>query len=216
MKDFDPAPWNNRCVIAQGYAVSSKSSELLDLGGPTLGVIFDGDGGWQLPLGAWVQVRGTIVQRSDRPVFIPDPNEPIMQGIPVPAGTDIEQARKRWVIEHATASVLRAPEQVEAELMDRLGQAVELRGMLWSRNGQWWFVHDGVDMHIERAGDLGVEQHHGQAVTLVGTLSRRELPRIDQLGIVAKPELAEAFVLRVDAIAAHPAWKLEACPAEGG
>jgi hypothetical protein len=210
MTSFDPAPWNNRCVIAEGYAVSSKSSEMLDLGGPTLGVIFDGAGGWQVPLGAWVQVRGTVVQRSDLPVFIQDPNEPIMQGMPVPPGTDLEQARKRWVIEHATVSLLRAPEQVEAELMQRLGESVALRGISWSRNGQWWFVHDGVDMHIERARDLDIE--HGQAVTLVGSLSRKNLPRIDQLGITDKPELVEAFLLRVDAIEAHPAVKLEACP----
>jgi hypothetical protein len=214
MTTFDPASWNNRCVLAEGYAVSSKSSEMLDLGGPTLGVIFDGDGRWQVPLGAWVRVRGTVVERSDLPVFIQDPNEPIMQGMPVPPGTDLEQARKRWVIEHATVSLLRALEQVEAELMDQGEKPVELRGMLWSRNGQWWFAHDGVDMHIERAPDLDVEQHHGRAVTLVGTLSRQKLPRIDQLGISDKPELAEAFVLRVDAIEAHPAWKLEACPDE--
>jgi hypothetical protein len=212
MQDFDPSPWNNRCVIAQGYAVASKSSEMLDLGGPTLGVIFDGDGGWQVPLGAWVQVRGTVVQRSDLPVFVEDPNAPIMQGIPVPEGTDLEQARKRWVIEHATVSMLRAPAQVEAELEDKLGKQVALRGILWSRNGLWWFVHDGVEMHFERARDLDVERHHGQAVTLVGTLLRRNMPRIDQLGIISKPELADAFVVRVDAIEAHPAWKLEACP----
>jgi uncharacterized protein YdeI (BOF family) len=216
MNHFDPAPWNNRCVIAEGYAVSSKSSELLDLGGPTIGVIFDGDGGWQVPHGAWVQVRGTVVERSDQPVFIADPNEPIMQGMPVPPGTDLEQARKRWVIEHATVELLRAPEQVEAALMDQRGKTVELRGTLWSRNGRWWFVHDGVDIHIERAREMNVELQHGQAVTLVGSLSRREMPRIDQLGIVEKPELAEAFVLRVDAVAAHPAWKLEACPDAGG
>lgn len=214
MNDFDPAPWRNRCVIAEGYAVAAKGSELIDLGGPTLGVMFETDGGWQVPLGAWVRVRGTVVERSDRPVFVADPNGPIMQGVPVPPGTDLEQARKRWVIEHATVSLLRTLEQVEAELMGQIGKKVELRGMLWSRNGLWWFVHDGVDMHFERARDLDVERHHGQAVTLVGTLSRRNMPRIDQLGISDKPELAEAFVVRVDAIEAHPAWKLEACPDE--
>jgi hypothetical protein len=210
MKTFDPASWNNRCVIAYGYAVSSKSSELLDLGGPTIGVVFDGDGRWQVPLGAWVQVRGTVVERSDQPVFIQDPNEPIMQGMPVPEGTDLEQARKRWVIEHATVKLLRTLEQVEAALAAQLGKRVELRGILWSRNNHWWFVHDGVDLHIERAPNLDIEQH-GRAVTLVGSLSRREMPRIDQIGISAKPELAEAFVLRVDAIEPHPASQLEAC-----
>lgn len=72
--------------------------------------------------------------RSDRPVFIPDPSEPIMRGIPMPEGTELEQARKRWVIEHATATLLRTLDHVEAELEDQLGDQVELRGILWSRN----------------------------------------------------------------------------------
>jgi hypothetical protein len=74
-------------------------------------------------------------------------------------------------------------------------------------------VHDGVDMHIEHSPDLDIE-HHGQAVLLVGSLSRRGMPRIEQIGISAKPELTEAFVLRFDAIEPHPAWQLEACPDE--
>src|SRR5690349_21552239 len=83
MTEIDFASWNNRCVIAEGYAVAMKIGPALDLGGPTIGVIFDGDAGWQVPLGAWVQVRGTIVQRSDLPVFVQDPNKPIVQGMPV-------------------------------------------------------------------------------------------------------------------------------------
>jgi hypothetical protein len=215
MKDIDFASWNNRCVIAEGYAVGMKIGEALDLGGPSIGVIFDGDGGWQVPLGAWVQVRGTIVERSDLPVFVQDPNEPIMQGMPVPEGTDLEQARKRWVIEHAVATLLRPLAQVEAELGKQVGQKVELRGILWSRNTFWWFVHDGVDMHIDLGKGVDVTQYHGLAVTLVGRLSRQARPRIDQIGLYEKPEEAEAFVITVDAIEPHPAAKLEACPTGG-
>ena len=197
MKTLDFASWNNRCVLAEGYAQSEKIGELLDLGGPTVGVIFDGDGGWQAPLGAWVQVRGTVVQRSDLPVFVPDPNGPIVQGMPVPEGTDLEEARKRWVIEHATVKLLRPIEQVEAELTKQVGQKVELRGIIWSRNGKWWFVHDGVDLDIELAPGLDVQERHGEAVTLAGTLSREQ-----------------TFLLRVDAIQPHPAWTLGPCPAD--
>lgn len=212
MTEIDFAPWNNRCVIAEGYAVGMKIGEALDLGGQTIGVIFDGGGGWQVALGAWVQVRGTVVQRSDLPVFVQDPDEPIMQGISVPEGTDLEQARKRWVIEHAQATLLRPLERVEAELMGQLGEQVELRGILWSRNGHWWFAHDGIDMHIELAEGLDVTQHHGRAVTLAGRLSRQKLPRIDQLGLYEAPEQVEAFSLKVHEIQPHPAPKLEACP----
>ncbi len=212
MTEIDFASWNNRCVIAEGYAVGMKIGEALDLGGQTIGVIFDGDGGWQVSLGAWVHVRGTVVQRSDLPVFVQNPDEPIMQGISVPEGTDLEQARKRWVIEHVEVTLLRPLEKVEAELIERVGKKVELRGILWSRNDHWWFAHDGIDMHIELGEGLDVTQHHGRAVSLAGRLSRKKLPRIDQLGLYEKPELAEAFSMKVDAIQPHPAPKIEACP----
>jgi hypothetical protein len=42
------------------------------------------------------------------------------------------------------------------------------------------------------------------------------MPRLDQLGVVATPELAEAFVLRIDSIEDHPIWPLEACPDHDG
>ena len=73
-------------------------------------------------------------------------------------------------------------------------------------------MHDGIDMHIDFDEGLDVTQHHGRAVSLAGRLSRQKLPRIDQLGLYEKPELAEAFSLKVDAILPHPAPKLEACP----
>ncbi|MFO7566834.1 MAG: hypothetical protein R6X02_29595 [Enhygromyxa sp.] len=45
-----------------------------------------------------------------------------------------------------------------------------------------------------------------------GKLTRQRMPRLAQLGVTAEPELAEAFVLRVDSIEAHPIWDLEPCP----
>jgi hypothetical protein len=215
MTSFDPSTWNGRCVIAEGYAVGQKIGAALDLGGPTLGVIFaSGEDQWTIPLGVRVRVEGRIAQRSDLPVFVQDPNEPIMQGMPVPPGTDLEQARRRWVIEQAEATMIRTPEQVEAALAERVGKAVALSGILWSRNGVWWFSHEGVDVHLERSGTLEFHQH-GEAVTLRGKLARRSMPRIDQLGISSEPELAEAFVLRVDSLEPHPSWSLAACPDQG-
>ena len=49
--------------------------------------------------GETVTVTGTVVERNDLPVFIPNPNEPQIQGIPVSEGTDLEKASKRFVLE---------------------------------------------------------------------------------------------------------------------
>jgi len=49
--------------------------------------------------GELVVVTGTVAQRADLPVFIAEPGEPIMMaGIPMPPGTDLEEARKRYVL----------------------------------------------------------------------------------------------------------------------
>ncbi len=50
--------------------------------------------------GKRVKVTGTIVERYDLPVFIPDPDEPPVAGIPVPPGTDLHEAAKRYILEN--------------------------------------------------------------------------------------------------------------------
>jgi hypothetical protein len=49
-----------------------------------------------------VRVTGTVAQRSDLPVFIPDPNIPAVQGIPMPTGTILDEAAKRFILEGVT------------------------------------------------------------------------------------------------------------------
>ena len=51
--------------------------------------------------GRTVEVQGTLVERHDLPVFIADPNEPAVAGIPVPPGTDLHEASKRLIVEQA-------------------------------------------------------------------------------------------------------------------
>jgi hypothetical protein len=48
--------------------------------------------------GKRVQVTGKMVQRSDLPVFVQRAEEPLMAGIPVPPGTDLEKARRRFLL----------------------------------------------------------------------------------------------------------------------
>jgi hypothetical protein len=50
--------------------------------------------------GRTVRVTGTLDVRHDQPVFIPD-SGPSIQGIPMPAGTDLYKASARSVIENA-------------------------------------------------------------------------------------------------------------------
>jgi hypothetical protein len=53
-------------------------------------------------VGKTVEVQGTIVERHDLPVFIADPNEPPIAGIPAPPGTDLHEASKRFILEQVT------------------------------------------------------------------------------------------------------------------
>ncbi len=73
-----------------------------------LGAFLTGPGIWvDLPETHWpsevvgkaVEVQGTIVERHDLPVFIADPDEPEVAGIPVPPGTDLHEASRRLVLE---------------------------------------------------------------------------------------------------------------------
>ena len=67
-----------------------------------------------LPGGSWpsealdktVEVTGTIVERHDLPVFVADPNEPPVGGIPVPPGTDLHEASKRLILEQVKWNVV--------------------------------------------------------------------------------------------------------------
>jgi hypothetical protein len=49
-----------------------------------------------------LRVTGTVVERSDLPVFVPRPGEPIVQGIPVEPDADLERAKKRYLLQNAT------------------------------------------------------------------------------------------------------------------
>ena len=49
--------------------------------------------------GETITVTRTVAERNDLPVFIQNPDMPPIQGIPVPAGTDLENASKRFILE---------------------------------------------------------------------------------------------------------------------
>jgi hypothetical protein len=54
-----------------------------------------------------VQVVGILEVRNDLPVFVQRPDDLPKQGMPVPEGTDIDAASRRYVVRDATWSLLR-------------------------------------------------------------------------------------------------------------
>ncbi|PKN46684.1 MAG: hypothetical protein CVU59_05325 [Deltaproteobacteria bacterium HGW-Deltaproteobacteria-17] len=62
---------------------------------------------WIVELTGWpesdrtrVRATGILAEDHGRPVFIRRPDEPIVQGVEVPEGTDLEKASRRWVLKN--------------------------------------------------------------------------------------------------------------------
>ncbi|MCA9706241.1 MAG: hypothetical protein KDK70_10370 [Myxococcales bacterium] len=52
--------------------------------------------------GRELTVTGVLHEDHGLPVFVPKEGEPVVQGIPVPEGTDLEQASRRYVLRDAS------------------------------------------------------------------------------------------------------------------
>lgn len=94
-----------RKITVEGWAVNSK------MGAKLIGVDFDL---WIDGLSSWpegyytagtrgkkVTVSGILARDHGLPVFIPKRDEPVVQGIPVPEGTDLKKARQRYILMNA-------------------------------------------------------------------------------------------------------------------
>lgn len=94
-----------RRVTLEGEAVNRKGGAVLQVGDVSV---------WIAGLEAWPEgyftggdhgrrtiVTGTLAEDHHLPVFVPKEDEPIRQGIPVPEGTDLEQASHRFVLRNA-------------------------------------------------------------------------------------------------------------------
>lgn len=101
------APLLGKVVVVEGKALDAKSGALLE-GGGRGEVFIDGLDSWPsgfyrgLQDGVRVRVTGTVVERSDLPVFVEKPGEPRRSGIPVPEGTDTKKAAQRFLLSEAT------------------------------------------------------------------------------------------------------------------
>jgi hypothetical protein len=53
-----------------------------------------------------VRVSGVLAEDNGLPVFIPKKGEPVIQGIPVPEGTDLKKASHRYILKNASWELL--------------------------------------------------------------------------------------------------------------
>ena len=60
--------------------------------------------------GTRLRVSGTVIRRSDLPVFIEEPGDLPSAGMPMPKGTDLEKARIRYLLQEATWEVIEGSE----------------------------------------------------------------------------------------------------------
>lgn len=108
-----PPDWSiylGRRVTLAGIALDAKSGALLRGDGAEIWI--DGLDAW--PPGYYlggqqgrrVRVTGTVITRADLPIFVDEPGALPNSGIPVPPGTDLEQAAKRYLLQGATWELL--------------------------------------------------------------------------------------------------------------
>jgi hypothetical protein len=94
-----------KTMTLRGHAVNRKGGAVLQVGKVTVWI--DGLHAW--PPGYYeggdrgrrIVVTGVLAEDHGLPVFVQLEGDPIMQGIPVPEGTDLEQASRRFVLRDA-------------------------------------------------------------------------------------------------------------------
>ena len=88
-------------VTLEGLPEDAKLGAVLMIGGGQT-VWIDGLDAWPPELrGKVVDVTGKVIERSDLPVFVHQDGEPEKAGIPVGPGTDLAQARRRFLLTEA-------------------------------------------------------------------------------------------------------------------
>jgi hypothetical protein len=102
-----PKDWSvllGRSVTIEGTAVNAKLGALL-LGEGEIWI--DGLDGWPEGFylggdkGKRVRVTGIVIEKHDLPVFVPKPGELPRTGMPVPEGTDLNEASQRFLLKDA-------------------------------------------------------------------------------------------------------------------
>lgn len=106
----DWSAWAGKTVTVEGKALDARMGALLAGDGPEVWI--DGRDCWPSGLylggdrGKRVRVTGTVIERADLPVFVAEEGELPKAGMPVPPGTDLQQASRRWLLRDARWTVL--------------------------------------------------------------------------------------------------------------
>ena len=95
-------------VTVKGITINAHLGAFLRKEKEGLNIWIDGlnswpDGFYQGGLnGKTLKVTGTLIEKYDLPVFIPDKNDTLAKhGIPLPVGTDLKKASHRYLLKNA-------------------------------------------------------------------------------------------------------------------
>ena len=90
-------------VKLRGVAMNRKGGAVLVVGETHVwieGLLSWPDGDRAID-GRTITVEGTLDEDHNLPVFVPKKDEPLVQGIPVPDGTDLHEASHRYILRNA-------------------------------------------------------------------------------------------------------------------
>ncbi|MCA9690521.1 MAG: hypothetical protein KC636_12990 [Myxococcales bacterium] len=90
-------------VTVTGTPINRKGGAALDVDGEHLWI--DGLHSWPddiIARGGPLSVQGVLAEDHGLPVFVPKDDEPIVQGVPVPEGTDLKAASRRYLLRQAS------------------------------------------------------------------------------------------------------------------
>jgi hypothetical protein len=85
-----------KTITVEGTAENRKDGAVLR--GEHFELWISGLSGWPDSDTKRVRATGVLAEDHGRPVFVRRPDEPIVQGVEVPEGTDLEKASRRWVL----------------------------------------------------------------------------------------------------------------------
>lgn len=97
-------------IIVEGWAVNRKIGAQLI--GTNFNLWIDGLSSWPEAYytggdkGKKVRISGILAEDNGLPIFIPRKDEPVVQGIPAPEGTDLQKASHRYVLRDASWELL--------------------------------------------------------------------------------------------------------------
>lgn len=95
-------------VTVEGIALNAKMGAFIQSPDPSNSIWVDSLSHWpEEYFGNNVQVTGFVIVKYDLPVFIPKEGEPLKTGIPVPEGTDLHEASKRFLLKNAKWKLLK-------------------------------------------------------------------------------------------------------------